>query len=58
LQFLGISSIIYIIEDFNVWPSSDLAKFSTFLPASVWMIIWLLIVLVITGYNLKLILKK
>jgi hypothetical protein len=58
LQFLGISSIIYIIEDFNVWPSSDLAKFSTFLPASVWMVIWLLIVLAITGYNLKLIFKK
>jgi hypothetical protein len=58
LQFLGISSIIYIIEDFNVWPSSDLSKFSTFIPTSVWMIIWLLIVIVITWYNLKLILKK
>jgi len=58
LQFLGISSIIYIIEDFNVWPSSDLSKFSTFLPSSVWMIIWLLIVIIITWYNLKLILKK
>ena len=58
LQFLWISSIIYIIEDFNVWPSSDLANFSTFLPSSVWMIIWLLIVLAITGYNLKLIFKK
>jgi len=58
LQFLWVSSIIYIIEDFNVWPSSDLAKFSWILPVSVWMIIWLLIVLVITGYNLKLIFKK
>jgi len=58
LQFLGISSIIYIIEDFNVWPSSDLEKFSTFLPNSVWMIIWLILVILITWYNLKLILKK
>jgi len=58
LQFLGISSIIYIIEDFNVWPSSDLSKFSTFLPSSIWMIIWLVIVILITWYNLKLIFKK
>jgi len=58
LQFLGISSIIYIIEDFNVWPSSDLSKFSTFLPSSVWMIIWLVVVILITWYNLKLIFKK
>jgi len=58
LQFLGFSSIIYIIEDFSVWPSSDLEKFSTFLPTSVWMIIWLILVIIITWYNLKLILKK
>jgi len=58
LQFLGISSIIYIIEDFNVWPSSDLEKFSTFLPASIWMIIWLILVIIITWYNLKLIFRK
>jgi len=58
LQFLGISSILYIIENFNVWPSSDLAKFSTFLPSSIWMIIWLLIVIVITIFNFRLIFKK
>lgn len=58
LQFLWVSTIIYIIEDFNVWPSSDLANFSWILPVSVWMIVWLLIVLAITGYNLKLIFKK
>ncbi|MDQ7021981.1 MAG: M50 family metallopeptidase, partial [Candidatus Gracilibacteria bacterium] len=48
LQFLGISSIIYIIEDFSVGPSSDLSKFSEILPSSVWMIIWLIIVIAIT----------
>ena len=58
LQFLWVSSIIYIIEDFNVWPSSDLKAFSWILPESVWMIVWLLIVIVITWYNLKLIFKK
>jgi len=58
LQFLWISSILYIIEDFNVWPSSDLSKFSTFLPSSIWMIIWLLIVIAITIFNFRLIFKK
>ena len=58
LQLIWVFSILYIIEDFNVGPSSDLSKFSTFLPTSVWMIIWLLIVLAITGYNLKLIFKN
>ncbi len=58
LQFLWVSSIIYIIEDFNVWPSSDLKAFSWILPESVWMIIWLLLVILITLYNLKLIFKK
>ena len=58
LQFLGVSSILFIIEDFNVWPSSDLAHFSGILPVSVWMVVWLIIVVLISLYNLKLILKK
>lgn len=58
LQFLGVSSIIFILEDFNVWPSSDLENFSTFLPSSFWMIIWLLIVICMTWYNLYLIFRK
>ncbi len=58
LQFLGISSIIFIIEDFNVWPSSDLAHFSKFLPESVWMIVWLILVIAMTLWNLKIIFKK
>ncbi len=58
LQFLGVSSIIYIIEDFNVWPSSDLAKFSWILPQTLWMYVWLIIVIIITWWNLRLIFKK
>ncbi len=58
LQFLGVSSILFIIEDFNVWPSSDLEKFSWILPVSVWMIVWLVIVILISLYNLRFILKK
>lgn len=61
LQFLWIASLLYIIEDFSVWPSSDLAKFSdifVILPQSLWMYIWLIIVIVITGFNIKYIFKK
>ncbi len=58
LQFLWISSIIYIIEDFNVWPSSDLKAFSGILPEIVWMYVWLGIVILMTWYNLRLIFKK
>jgi len=61
LQFLWVASILFIIEDFNVWPSSDLSKFSDIfllVPQSVWMIVWLLIVLVITGLNLRSIFKR
>jgi hypothetical protein len=58
LQFLGVSSIIYIIEDFNVWPSSDLAHFSLILPSFIWMYVWLIIVIVITWFNLRFIFKK
>ena len=58
LQFLWVSSIIFIIEDFNVWPSSDLKAFSGILPESVWMIVWLVIVILMTLFNLRLIFKK
>lgn len=61
LQFLWVASILFIIEDFNVWPSSDLSKFSDIfiiVPTFLWMYIWLIIVIIITFYNLKFILKK
>ena len=56
LQFLWVASLLFIIEDFNVWPSSDLSEFSEIfvvIPQSIWMIVWLIIVVVISGLNLK-----
>ena len=57
LQFTGVASLIYIIRDFNVGPTGDLAIYnhdvSRFPPASVLMYIWLAIVLVITAWNVK-----
>lgn len=61
LSFLGLASIFHIILDFRVWPSSDLAHFSEifiFIPQTVWMYIWLIIVIWITGLNIKYIFKK
>lgn len=53
LELLWIFSLLYIIQDFNVWPTSDLSKFSTILPQAVWMYIWLVIVLCIFTFFVK-----
>jgi len=56
LMLLGLASIIYIIQDFNVGPASDLAQMERelkYIPAKVWMYIWLGIVLAILVLNLK-----
>ncbi len=61
LQFLWVASILYIMEDFNMWPTSDLAKFSEIfiiVPQFAWMYIWLFIVILITWKNVKSILKE
>lgn len=61
LSFLWVASIIYIIEDFNGWPSSDLTKFADYfviVPQVVWMYVWLIIVIIITGVNLRFIFRK
>ncbi len=60
LSFIWLASLFYIIEDFNAWPSSDLAKFSEIfvvVPTFVWMYVWLFIVLAITWYNFYLMTK-
>jgi len=61
VMFLGLASIIYIIQDFNVGPSSDLAAYAdlfVLIPANVWMYIWLIIVLLLFAWNIRLIFKK
>lgn len=60
LMFLGLASIIYIIQDFNVGPSSDLNKYAeemVILPMKAWMYIWLGVVLILCYYNLQLVFK-
>ena len=60
LMFIGLASIIYIIQDFNVGPSSDLqayAEVMIFLPAAAWMYIWLVIAVLLFLFNLRLLFR-
>ncbi|NNE16218.1 MAG: hypothetical protein HKN51_14635 [Saprospiraceae bacterium] len=61
LMFIGLASILFIIQDFNVGPSSDLAAYAeelVILPAVAWKYIWLFIVVVMSLFNLKMLLKS
>lgn len=61
LMFLGLSTILYIIQDFNVGPSSDLQKYAEImkvLPPNVWMYIWLSIALLLFAFNLRILYKS
>ena len=61
LMFFGLACVLFIIQDFNVGPSSDLeayAKELVFIPANVWKYIWLAIVVILFFFNLKLMLRS
>lgn len=61
LMFLGFASLIFIIQDFNVGPSSDLAAYADLfkvMPTRLWMYIWLGLVLLMTGLNIRMIIKR
>jgi Peptidase M50B-like len=61
LMFFGIASVLYIIQDFNFGPKSDLLQFEAtvgFFPANVWKYIWLIVVVFLFIYNIRLILNK
>jgi hypothetical protein len=56
LMFLGLAAVLYIIQDFNVGPSSDLAMYEKVVggfPAKIWMYIWLGLAAVLFYWNLR-----
>ncbi len=56
LMFLGLISVIYIIQDTASGPSSDLRAFEEelrFFPAKVWMLIWLALALGLLAVNAR-----
>ena len=61
LIFLGLASVIYILQDTAYGPSSDLAQFERemrFFPARGWMLIWFFGAIGMLLLNLKLILGR
>lgn len=61
LMFFGLASILYIIQDFNVGPSSDLEKYAeimVILPPNVWMYIWLIVAVFLFLINLRILLAS
>lgn len=61
LMFLGLASVLYIIQDINVGPTSDLKAYEkemVFLPAEVWKYLWLGVALILTLFNLKLLMSS
>lgn len=61
LMFLGLISVIYIIQDTASGPSSDLRAFEEelrFFPAKLWMFIWLAVALGILALNLRMLWRE
>ncbi|MFT6322298.1 MAG: hypothetical protein ACJAT4_003234 [Granulosicoccus sp.] len=57
-MFLGLASILYIIQDFDVGPSSDLKAYAEHMiifPEVVWRYLWLGIAVLLCLFNLRLI---
>ncbi len=60
LMFMGLACLLHIVQDFRVGPSSDLEKYAELfvvIPKTVWMYIWLGIVVLLCLYNLRLIVR-
>lgn len=56
LMFLGLAAVLYIIQDFNVGPSSDLAMYEKVVglfPAQIWMYIWLAVAVLMSFWNAR-----
>lgn len=61
LMFLGLASVLFIIQDFNVGPRSDLKAYEevmVILPAQVWMYIWLGVAILMLYFNLRLLFRS
>ena len=51
MVILGLYSVVSIIADYNVGPTSDLKAFAGVIPAVGWMYIWVAIAIAVTGWN-------
>ena len=56
LMFLGLAAVLYIIQDFNVGPKSDLAMYEQevgVFPSHIWMYVWLSVAGALFFLNIK-----
>ncbi len=61
LMFLGLAAVLYIIQDFNVGPKSDLAMYENVVgifPAQIWMFVWLGLAGMLFLWNLQEVFKR
>jgi hypothetical protein len=61
LMFLGMAAVLYIIQDFNVGPSSDLAMYEKVVglfPAQIWMYIWLAVAVLMSFWNARTVFRQ
>ncbi len=61
LMFLGLAAVLYIIQDFNVGPGSDLTMYEQTVgvfPSQIWMYIWLGLAAILFYWNLRAVLGK
>jgi Peptidase M50B-like len=61
LMFLGLACLFHIVQDFRVGPGSDLemyAEIFIFIPKTIWMYIWLGIVVILCLFNVRLVLRS
>ena len=60
-MFLGLAAVLYIIQDFNVGPQSDLAMYEQVVgifPSQIWMYIWLSLAGLLFLWNLQEVFKR
>lgn len=61
LMFLGLAAVLYIIQDFDVGPKSDLAMYEQVVgvfPSRIWMFIWLALAGWLFFWNLQQVLRR
>lgn len=61
IMFLGLAAVLYIIQDFNVGPGSDLAHYESVVgifPARVWMFVWLFFAALLFYLTLRRMIKR
>lgn len=61
LMFLGLAAVLYIIQDFDVGPKSDLAMYEQVVgifPSQIWMYIWLALAGMLLLWNVQEIFRR